>query len=86
MMKNLKLELSDIDKELMLICAFRYALGRRTYIVSSIAQIIKNNWNNLPVERKEFFKNEIREAIAHNDIGDPFIDKPTWNEILRLSD
>lgn len=86
MKKHPSLELSDVDKEIMLICAFRYALGRRTYIVRSVAQIIKNNWKNLPTERKQFFKDEIREAIERKDIGDPFIDKPVWNEILRLKD
>jgi hypothetical protein len=85
-MKNFKLDLSDTDQEIMLICAFRYALGRQSYIVGSVAQILKTNWNNLPKERKSFFKNEIREAIANDRIGDKFIDKPTWNEILRLSD
>lgn len=86
MMKNIKFDLSNIDKEIMLICAFRYALGRRSYIVGTISRILKTNWENFPKERKQFFKSEIREAIAHNDIGDEFIDKPTWEEILRLSD
>jgi hypothetical protein len=86
MMKDFKLDLSNIDQEIMLICAFRYALGRRSYVVRSISQILKNNWDNLPTERKQFFKNEIIEAIARDDIGDQFIDKPAWNEILLLGD
>jgi hypothetical protein len=40
------------------------------------------DWYQITLEQLS----EIREAIAHNDIGDPFIDKPVWNEILRLRD
>ena len=86
MMKNLPVDITDIDKEILLICAFRYALGRQSYVVGAICKILIMNWDNFPKERRQFFKNEIREAIDANKAGDKHIDVPSWKEILRLGD
>ena len=44
-MKDFKLDTDDLND--LIVCAFRYALGRRTYIVHTITEIIKANLSAL---------------------------------------
>lgn len=39
----MKLSINNLDMQLLFISAFRYALGRRSYITSTMAHIIKDN-------------------------------------------
>lgn len=39
----MKLSINSLDLQLLFISAFRYALGRRSYITSTMAHIIKDN-------------------------------------------
>lgn len=45
----------------ILICAFRYALGRRTYVVGSIVREIHRVWNSLSERDRELIVGEIGE-------------------------
>lgn len=82
----LTLDFNDVDHTIMLFCAFRYALGRQTYVVGSVAGILKENWEHMhPIERAKY-KKEIREAIAGKRAGSLLIDVPEWNAILALED
>ena len=67
------------DPNLILMCAFRYALGRRTYIVSSVVEELILNWDYLEDLDKLFFKREIKE---NNNLSN--IDKEQWYKILEL--
>lgn len=68
------------DPELVLMSAFRYALGRRTYIVSIIVDEIVLNWNEL----NPYYKKRIKEEILYaNDLGMD-CDKQEWQIILDL--
>jgi len=68
---------------LILMCAFRYALGRRTYIVDIIANEVKNNWDELPEYMRTLVHKEINEAISGGYIGDD-CDRESWEAILNL--
>ena len=71
------------DDTLMLLCAFRYALGRRTYIVSTVVDLVLHNWDNIPKHDKILMKKEITEyKRMHGNIGDT-IDELEWNKILN---
>lgn len=76
------IDCNDVDQDILLFCAFRYALGRRTYVVSTIIEIILENWDNIPVNRQEMFKSEIREAISKNNAGSKY-DVEEWGKILK---
>jgi hypothetical protein len=67
--------------EQVLICAFRYALGRRTYIVNEIVNEIVTNWNQLSPYSKVLIRKEIIEC---NDLGAE-MDKKEWDKILKLT-
>jgi hypothetical protein len=54
----------------MLLCAFRYALGRRSYIVSMVIDEIRKNFVCLPKFHLELMSKEIEEAIKDDMAGD----------------
>jgi hypothetical protein len=81
----IKLDVNDTDQDILLYCAFRYALGRRTYVPSVIEKIIIDNWKDMPPITREKYKKEIREAINRNCAGDIY-DVEGWSRILNLED
>jgi hypothetical protein len=83
--KQIIIDFSDVNQDILLCCAFRYALGRRTYVVGTLVDILKSNWGNIPKSRREMFKKEIREAIKYNMCGSKY-DIEEWEEILKLGD
>lgn len=73
------------DDDLLLLMAFRYALGRRTYVVSYIVGIILNNWESLEPHRRQLIKNEINEhKRLWGNLGHD-CDEQEWNKILSKS-
>jgi molybdopterin converting factor small subunit len=71
--------------ELTLVASFRYALGRKTYVVSAIVENILKNWSSLSIKFKAKIKEEIQEAIKKNNAGSD-IDIEQWNTILEKDD
>jgi len=74
---------SDADQNLMLVCAFRYALGRKTYVSMSMVNIIKDNWLGLGLGTQELIQREIRQAIELGMAGMD-CDIAEWQKLLRL--
>ena len=73
---------TDNDR-LMMIAAFRYGLGRMTYIVGVIVGEIIFNWADLNPSDQELIQREIREAILREQAGWD-CDIAEWNKILSL--
>ena len=71
------------DGDLILMCAYRYACGRSTYIVSTMVDTIINEWPNLPHNMKKQINKEIQQAIDHGSAGME-MDKRQWQKILEL--
>jgi len=69
----------------LLLCSFRYALGRQTSIVSVIVKYLLEDWNGLDEWVREQIKRDIRNAIERNEIGMD-CDRDEWNKILNTSD
>ncbi len=70
--------------ELTLGCAFRYALGRMTYIVGEVVENIIRNWSEIHPSTKERFVKEILEYRKdHGKIGMDMDDKE-WQKIIDL--
>lgn len=63
MAKKNKKELS-IDEEMMMWCAYRYAIGRRTYVSALAPYIGKTYYDKLSDNRLEFTALDIRRSIA----------------------
>lgn len=73
----------DEDFESILICAERYACGRRTYMPSIVVGYIKPLVPMLSDKTLAVIYNDISDAIAHDDLGDPTIDAPLWVDLYN---
>lgn len=62
--------------------AFRYCLGRQTYIVRDMVQHIVENWDSL-VEYHDIIQSEIQKALETSAAGMD-IDEKEWKRILQL--
>lgn len=62
----------------VLICAIRYAMGRKTYMPSVVVDFIKPLVKNLDSKTLTVMANDIKSADDGNRLGDPTIDAPVW--------
>lgn len=53
----------------VLFCAFRYALGRMTYVVPEVAEAIEQNLHNIQPKLRHLMVKEISEAIEAKSAG-----------------
>ena len=70
------------DKTFLLSCTVRYCLGRQTYFVGWITDILKNNWNKILRNDRKVILEDIKNH--RHDKGFCSIDEKSWNEILEL--
>lgn len=60
------MDLNKDDFNTLVICSVRYALGRMTYIVSTVCDIIAQNFNHLTENTKTVILDNILEHSNHN--------------------
>ena len=75
----------SLNEEILLACAFRYCLGRRTYVVSSCVSELKRKYTILSEHFKDRTKKEIDDADFEENLGDSF-DALEWRTIRNLMD
>ena len=76
----------EIDKtfESILICAVRYAIGRRTYIPSLVIDYITPLLPYLSEDVLTLIVDEIIGRYTYEGaLGDEMIDRPYWEQFLR---
>ena len=86
MLERKSVPLLEIDKnfETILLCAVRYAIGRRTYIPSRVIDYITPLLPYLSEDVLKLIVNEIIERYTYEGaLGDEKIDKPYWEQFLR---
>ena len=72
------------DFETILLCAVRYAIGRRTYIPSLVIDYITPLLPYLSEDVLKLIANEITEHDTYEGgLGDEKIDRPYWKQFLR---
>ena len=76
-----EIEMSKKETDL-LVCSFRYALGRRTAMVSIMAEYLKEDWCKLGEWQQKQIKDDIKHAIEHGCAGDD-CDVDTWKCVLN---
>jgi len=59
----------SLDEDITIGCAFRYALGRQTYVVDSVCSEIERRVSDISVKTRRRFIGEINEAIAEKRAG-----------------
>jgi hypothetical protein len=70
----------DFD-ETIYFCAFRYALGRRSYITKSITDKLIENWHLFTETTQKTIINSISHAIEHDEAGD-HVDVQHWLMVI----
>ena len=70
----------DNDFETILVCAVRYALGRRTYMPSLVIGYVTPL---LPQLNKMTLSIMEKDVMFEGDLGDEKIDKPGWMQFLK---
>ena len=76
----------EINKnfETILLCAVRYAIGRKSYIPSLVIDYITPLLPYLSEDVLKLIVNEIIEHYTYEGaLGDEMIDKPYWEQFLR---
>lgn len=68
------------DYELVVSSAVRYALGRRTYIVSAVCNYVKSHLDELSESCRRSIKRDIQGAYS---LGDE-CDERDWKELERI--
>lgn len=77
MNKKLKLD------ESILFLAFRYAIGRTTYVVSEVVETVIEQWDFVSKQFKELIIKEIKQELSSNDMMMD-MDVRDWTKILNL--
>lgn len=75
----------NISDPTILFCAFRYALGRSTYVVSSVVREIHDNWRGIPESTRKLFVDEIleqKQKFGERGLGMP-CDQKDWMSIVE---
>jgi hypothetical protein len=67
----------------MLLCAFRYALGRRTYITGTVSDWLIFYWPIIQTPWQQQIQEDILVAINRHDAGDD-CDVKNWEKVLAL--
>lgn len=73
----------DENFETILICAERYACGRRSYMPSIVVDYITPLIPQLSDKTLTVIRNDITDQVMYGSLGDPAIDAPLWKG-LRL--
>lgn len=71
------------DFETILICAVRYACGRRTYMPSVVIEYIAPLIPQLSEKTLAVLERDIADAGKFGGYGDEYIDKPLWMKFLE---
>lgn len=71
------------NEKILLFCAFRYALGRATYVVSTVVQELHARWCELSLDEKEQYVSEILERIENFESLGHTCDYKEWFSIVN---
>lgn len=84
-------EVSSVSEErfnsthhLITLAAFRYALGRRSYIVSEVIEWIEKYWDEIAVQTKKIIIEEVEQAVMLSCAGDE-CDQKSWEMFLEFA-
>lgn len=59
----------ELNEDITIVCAFRYALGRMTYVVDSVASEIERNIERISTKSLHLIRKEITDALVANHAG-----------------
>ncbi len=77
------MKVEDQDDQLILLCAFRYSLGRMTYMPGVVAAKLERHWGDLAEGHRRQIQEEVRESIERGRAGME-CDIQVWRRLLEL--
>jgi hypothetical protein len=77
-------QFGGLDDELMTMAAFRYCLGRRSYIVGACIDWLKRNWQKFTPNTQRVIVRDIVEALQRDEAGSQLIDVPGWRDLADV--
>jgi hypothetical protein len=77
----MKDRLDSVNGQIVIMGAFRYALGRQTYVVSSVIEWLQENWDILEQKSKFVIMRDTAAELMDGMVGADFDDK-RWREFL----
>lgn len=81
-----QLTINSDDLGLLALCSLRYAMGRKSYITSSVAEIIEARWNEFSSNDKVTILRDLERALGlASDAGQPLgmtMDDSMWRGLL----
>lgn len=81
-MENTEIKVPLRDFQMMLLSAFRYSLGRKTYMSGVCVEWLEKYWDRMPKQYKEQIRNDIAHAIKHGLAGSD-CDVAEWKKLLE---
>jgi len=73
-----------LDEDII-VCAFRYALGRSTYMVCRVTDYLIEVWPMLSNKLQDHIVEKIVEALNDGEAGDE-VDENLWRDVLSNCD
>lgn len=64
------IKIKSADLKLLMVCAFRYSLGRRTYMPELVTELIENYWKIFNENDWKQFIEDIEFNQNFNNLGD----------------
>ena len=74
--------MTKVDNDIIFY-AFRYALGRMTYVVQEVSDYLVNNWEEIEPDTRSQIQQDIKEAMVQGKAGWD-IDQKIWQKVLDL--
>lgn len=74
--------MNETDFNTLVICAFRYAVERSTYVTAEISDLIRRHLSELTEQTIDILKREINRVIERKEFIST-IDIPIWKNLLK---
>ena len=71
--------------EMLVVGAFRYYLGRKTYAVSEFVEWLGENWQTFNGNTQEIIRRETRQALEMGEAG-MAMDRNLWERVRAFDD
>lgn len=72
------------DEIIILSCAFRYALGRQTYVVGVVADELIRKYPDMPQDHRNRIASEIQDHQNEYGMAGSSFDNDDWNKVKWL--
>ena len=74
--------ISDDNLDIVILCALRYAMTRRSYVVETMRDFIKKHWSEFNEHTKNNIMRNISTYLAE-DKNDPKYIYETWEQLYK---